>query len=75
MVATLPARKFHLLPTEELPAELGDLLNPDGPVAGRAWEAAPADAEAGARQEVPQESARYRQNRTPALKPLPDSMF
>lgn len=75
MVATLPAGKFHLLPTEELPAELGDLLNPDRPVPGRAWEAAPADTEAGARQEVPQESAWYRQNRTPALKPLLDSMF
>ena len=70
MAATLPARKFHLLPTDELPAELGDVLKPDRPGAGRAWEAAPADAEAVARREVPRGSAWHRQSRRPALKPL-----
>lgn len=42
---------------KELPAELGDLLNPDGPMAGTAQEAVPADTEALMEQFVPQGSA------------------
>lgn len=75
MVVALPG-KFHLLPTEELPAELGELLNSNRPMAVRVQESARADTKAvvGA-ERPPGECLAERQNRTLALRPPPDITF
>lgn len=75
MVVALPG-KFHLLPTEELPAELGELLNSNRPMAGRVQESARADTKAVVGAECPSgECLAERQNRTLVLQPPPDIAF
>lgn len=74
MAALLLASKFHLLPMEELPAELGELLNSGRPMAGTVQESAPADTKAVKGAECPSgEWLVERKNRRLALKPLQPS--
>lgn len=54
VAVTLLASAFHLLPMEELPAELGELLNPDRLMAGIAQEASPQAPKLQQEQDVPQ---------------------
>lgn len=57
VAVTLLASTFHLLPMEELPADLGELLNPDRLMVGTAREATPHTPTLQQEQDVPQGSA------------------
>lgn len=54
VAVTLLARTFHLLPMEEPPEELGELLNPDRLMAETAQEAAPQTPKLPQKPDVPQ---------------------
>lgn len=70
VAVTLLASAFHLLPMEELPAELGELLNPNRLMVGTAQEAAPQAPKLQQEQMSPRECLAERPDRRLAQKHL-----